>query len=259
MVEQENNKIYSKVTYFRNGSRFWYAYNLLENNLTTILDYGCFDGKFLNGLRGLVPIRIGVDRNEKQINLNKANYSDASFSCIDGLSIDFPGNYFDAATCLEVMEHVPSEIDLTKELFRVLKPNATLVISVPHKGMLGFLDTGNIKFNFPELVKFYFLYLKRDRETYENRYIKNVHGMIGDVSLSNEMRHKHYDIHNLESILSPYFEIQEVKYYGFFTPIIDMFKIIFCLICRLEFLRPMFEYIDDIDKRFSYGRINYAN
>jgi len=242
---------------FSKGSRFWYAFKLLPNKISNMIDYGCYDGSFLSGLGKVSFNLFGVDRNAKQINSNKIRFPCISFSLIDGAKIDAPDEYFDVVTCLEVLEHVPSESELAKELFRVMKPNSVLVISVPHCGIFEFLDTGNIKFDFPLLVKFYYLYLKRDRITYEQRFLNNQDGMIGDFSLSNAMRHKHYRIEDLMSILSPYFVIEEVVYYGLFTPIIDILKIIFCLIGRCEFLRHIFERLDNFDKQFSYGLMSY--
>jgi SAM-dependent methyltransferase len=43
-----------------------------------------------------------------------------------------PANRYDAAVCHQVLEHVPRPAAAAAELFRVLKPGGTLVISVPH-------------------------------------------------------------------------------------------------------------------------------
>lgn len=49
----------------------------------------------------------------------------------DGQTIPFPDQHFDAAFCIEVLEHVPVPEKLIGELARVLSDDATLLLSVP--------------------------------------------------------------------------------------------------------------------------------
>lgn len=249
-------KEYSLDNPHRVGSRFSYAWEMLPNRIERLIDYGCFDGKFLSSLKHKVNACYGVDRNAEQIRLAKQN-SEVSFEVITDVSTKFQNSYFEAATCLEVMEHVPSEKELICELARIIKPNGILVLSTPHRGTLTILDTGNFKFRFPFLVKFYYYFILRDRKLYQRRFIDAQNGMIGDVSVSNRMEHKHYSLDQISEIVYPYFRVKKVITYGFFTPVIDIFKGIFCLLFRLKSLRPFFEYIDDFDKRFSYKSASY--
>lgn len=242
---------------FRTGSRFWHAERLMPIAIERLLDYGCFDGSFVAGLGRRAEVRQGVDRNARQIEANRLQYPDIGFSALSGVTTDFHTQSFDAASCLEVLEHVPSESELIQELYRILQPGSTLVLSVPHKGLLDFLDTGNIKFTFPWLVKLYYFYIKRDRLSYQRRFIDAEHDMVGDVSVSDRMEHKHYNLDQLTKLLHPCFAVEEVVYYGLFTPVIDILKIVFCLVLRLEGLRPLLEWLDDFDKRFSYGPWSY--
>lgn len=244
-------------THFRRGSRFWYASSLFPDGINFILDYGCFDGSFLDGLAPKFDARYGVDRNARQIQENIVKYPEIQFSPLENVSTGYPSEFFHAISCLEVLEHVPSESELIAELHRVMAPGGTLVLSVPHKGFLAFLDTGNIKFKFPWLIKFYYYYIKRDPITYRRRFIDAEYGLIGDVSVSENMEHKHYDVNEIIDLMKSRFYVEKVIYYGFFSPIIDVFKILFCLILRLEFVRPYFERLDDFDKQFSYGAWSY--
>ena len=241
----------------RIGSRFAYTWEMLPSEVGSLIDYGCFNGELLSSLKGVVKSLTGVDRNVEQIESAKQKIKGVYFSVVTDVRTNFQNSEFDAATCLEVMEHVPSEKNLIQELARILKPNGVLVLSVPHRGSLTFLDTGNFKFKFPSLVKYYYYFIKRDRSAYRQRFVEARNGMIGDVSISDNMEHKHYIFDEIEKILYPYFRIEKAVTYGFFTPIIDISKGIFCLIFGLKFLRPFFEYLDDFDKRFSYGNASY--
>jgi SAM-dependent methyltransferase len=248
---------YSPNNPHRIGSRFAYAWEMLPNQIERLIDYGCFDGTFLSSLKIKSQALYGVDRNVEQIELSRLKISGVSFESIIDASTKYPNSYFDAATCLEVMEHVPSEQELIRELARIIKQNGVLVLSIPHRGTLTMLDPGNFKFRFPFLVKFYYYFILHDKEMYQRRFVNAQNGMIGDVSLSNMMEHKHYTLAQITKILHPYFRVEQVITYGFFTPVIDIFKGIICLLFRLEFLRSSFEYFDDLDKRFSYGNASY--
>jgi len=54
---------------------------------------------------------------------------------IQDMSMISTGSY-DAAMCLEVLEHVPDPFQAAGEIFRILKPGGTVVVSVPHLSRL---------------------------------------------------------------------------------------------------------------------------
>lgn len=69
----------------------------------------------------------------------------------------FEDGSFDCVTCLEMIEHVENPFALLRELYRVLKPGGTLVISTPNilniRSRLRFLLEGNydyFKYPLPE-------------------------------------------------------------------------------------------------------------
>lgn len=245
------------MSHFGNEPRFRYAREMVPSGIDALLDYGCFDGSLLETLRDTASKLFGVDRNTQALSRAREHYPDMQFGAVRGESIEFPEAYFDAVTCLEVMEHVPSEKALIQELARVTKPGGTLVLSVPHKGLLTFLDTGNFKFRFPWLIKFYYHVLRRDKETYRRRFVERQDGLYGDVSVSRRMWHMHYTAAEISEIITPYYEIERIVRYGLFTPVIDILKLAFCLVLRLEGLLPLFERLDAWDKSLDYGRASY--
>jgi SAM-dependent methyltransferase len=47
------------------------------------------------------------------------------------LNIPYEDNFFDLVICNHLLEHVPTDIDAMKELYRVLKPNGKAILQVP--------------------------------------------------------------------------------------------------------------------------------
>ena len=105
-----------------------------------ILDAGCGSGRHLRALAKLPNLKIiGIDRNQADLNVALAslkNMSDAlsdnyQVACADINKLPFETVFFDCVICSEVLEHIPQHEEALKELMRVLKPQGSLVISVP--------------------------------------------------------------------------------------------------------------------------------
>ena len=43
---------------------------------------------------------------------------------------------YDSAICLEVLEHIPDPFQAAREIYRILKPGGTVIVSVPHLSRL---------------------------------------------------------------------------------------------------------------------------
>ncbi len=99
----------------------------------TVLDCGCgygFTLRVLGELTGadLIGLDLGADRlSETQLELgDRVRLVRASAE-----ELPFDSNSIDKAVSSEVFEHLPDDQAAAKELFRVLKPGGTLVITVP--------------------------------------------------------------------------------------------------------------------------------
>lgn len=49
------------------------------------------------------------------------------------VAIPFPSGFADMVTCIEVLEHIPDQYGALRDISRVMKPDATLMLSVPYR------------------------------------------------------------------------------------------------------------------------------
>lgn len=107
------------------------------NNEGRFLDIGCWDGCITTRFADSVNMENiwGVDFSEKKlaeasnlINVKKINLEKDEFP--------FPDNYFDLVICNQVFEHLKVIWLPMSEIYRILKPNKYLCISVPNLSSL---------------------------------------------------------------------------------------------------------------------------
>lgn len=100
-----------------------------------VLDVGCGSGKFIELL--LQKILYGVDISDKYLDIAKERgYKEVYQTDLSCDQLPFPNKLFDSVICMEVLEHLFDPVHALAEINRVLKPNGTLVISVPNIGWL---------------------------------------------------------------------------------------------------------------------------
>lgn len=94
----------------------------------SVLDVGCGDGRLLSDMP-TIDRRLGIDLSERAIGLANA-LGNASFICADVRDLS---EKFDVATCVEVLEHVPddAEVSFLAAIGRRVNPGGHIVISVP--------------------------------------------------------------------------------------------------------------------------------
>jgi SAM-dependent methyltransferase len=113
----------------------------------SILDLPAGHGQFADALR-----RAGHTVTPADINQHRPDYAVADMTA----RLPFPDASFDAAACLEGIEHIPDPLLLLGELLRVLRPGGRLVLSTPNilnlYSRLRFLFTGTFyQFNPAEI------------------------------------------------------------------------------------------------------------
>jgi len=102
----------------------------------TILDLGCGEGTLTFVLAKSVKKAVGVDTNENTIadahfkNNELKNRLNAEFYCDKIENLNLPSESFDKAFSFSVIEHIPNYLEVFRELFRLLKKDGELIISV---------------------------------------------------------------------------------------------------------------------------------
>ncbi|HPN86700.1 MAG: Demethylrebeccamycin-D-glucose O-methyltransferase [Deltaproteobacteria bacterium ADurb.Bin022] len=107
---------------------------------SVVLDAGCGLGRHLRHLARIPDLKIfGIDKNTwalqetaKSMDTQPdARSKDYLVSIADINRLPFANASFDCIICSEVLEHIPDHQKAIQELDRILKPNGTLVVSVP--------------------------------------------------------------------------------------------------------------------------------
>lgn len=104
----------------------------------TILDIGCGNARDLLQILDAGASIVGVDLSEGMIEqarleLEAAGYSGVRLEVGDATRLSFPEGTFDKVLCSEVIEHIPDAAAAAREMWRVLKPGGTLVMSTPNR------------------------------------------------------------------------------------------------------------------------------
>lgn len=102
-----------------------------------VLDAGCGTGYGTYELSKKAKKVYGIDQNIAVIKYAQKVYKNKNLSFQAGNleKIRFPKNRFDLICIFEVIEHVNDYKGFLKELYRVLKPGGTLLISTPNKSI----------------------------------------------------------------------------------------------------------------------------
>jgi len=100
-----------------------------------LLDVGCGNGRYLDGMNKLGWDVKGVEFNENAVRVCRLSGLDVHHG--DLFSANFEDRSFDVINVSHVIEHVPDPKSFFSELSRVLKKNGRLIIKTPNSKALG--------------------------------------------------------------------------------------------------------------------------
>lgn len=178
-----------------------FAWEHVPEGSTAHLDFGCYEGVFLDSLRVKGVRRlVGVDASSDAVERGRARHPQIELvHMTQTVPLPFESETFSSVSIMDVIEHVDEQVALLKELRRVLRPDGILIITVPGQYALSFLDMGNFKFRFPRLHRWYYSF-RHSRQEYERRYVSNPDGLMGDISATKGW-HEHFTQTKLGNLL----------------------------------------------------------
>ena len=182
-------------------NRYGFAWQHVPAGGAAHLDFGCGDGRFLRALRDKnIKCLIGVDIGREAIKQAEQASGGLEIMHIRKVApLPFPDAFFSSITLMDVLEHVDEQEALLDELYRVLQDDGTLIVTVPGRHALSFLDMGNLKFRFPRMHRWYYS-ARHSLQAYNQRYAWNPDGLIGDVSAAKRW-HEHFSSLALQKLL----------------------------------------------------------
>jgi len=99
------------------------------------IDVGCGTGELLFRTKDKYDEMVGIENNGNAINFAKEKIENIRkirlINSQDG-KIPYPDEYFNSATCLDVLEHMRDSKECLREIRRVLKPQSQLIVTVPN-------------------------------------------------------------------------------------------------------------------------------
>lgn len=127
--------LFQKYWHFR---RFREVLKLLTPVDGKVVDIGCHSGLFTEKIiHKISPKEIyGIDISKKSIEKAKKRIRQGKFQTGDAQNLPFEENSFDAAFCLEMIEHVDYPGKVLQEIHRVLKKQGYALVLVPTDNLL---------------------------------------------------------------------------------------------------------------------------
>jgi SAM-dependent methyltransferase len=202
--------------------------HLLTEN-AVVLDYGSGRGAVLQRVGNRVRKGIGVELDERLVETaNRINCFDhIEYVQGDGKNtLPFDSSSFDIILAMDVLEHVGDERPYLREFYRLLRPNGSLVVEVPAKGPFRALDIGNIKYNFPRLHRWFYHYVARQPDYYEQNFSSSA-AMFGQFS-RDATEHRHYSVDQLKKLTEPDFRLERYELVSFFFELIQFLEVLAC-------------------------------
>ena len=101
----------------------------------SLIDIGCGTGVFIVQLRDRFNRLVGIDTSSHAIEFTARRVEKGSnilLECGELDSFHFPAEHFDVCLCLDVLEHVKDLSSLLQEIYRILRPGAEMIVTVPN-------------------------------------------------------------------------------------------------------------------------------
>jgi len=217
----------------------------IDPDVDSVLDVGCNVGAWLADCRRRYPkARLaGIEPNGDALAIAKQRLPGVELHEGGAQALPFADASFSVATCVEVMEHVPTALreQAFREIHRVLRPGGRLIMTVPHAGWFAFLDSNNVRLRLPGL------------------YSAVVGRGLRDPHYREVEWHHHFTVPELAGLAGDRFRVTTVRFGGLFvSPLMDWVAWPFYRLGKPDhWLRQASERAAEWDFRHGYGSASY--
>lgn len=187
-----------------------------------VLDVGCAFGFATRRLARRGYEVVGVDASAGYIARARRVHPQGVYLLALAEAVPLPAQDFDGVLFLDVLEHVKDERAALAEIARLLKPGATLIVSVPHRGLLWWIDALNLY----------------------QRLVKWTHYGLPPPEIGLDAPHRHYSRAQLQEMLGPRFKIERVMRTGLgLAELVNLPLLVLCrYLLRWEWLYQIAQY-----------------
>jgi SAM-dependent methyltransferase len=178
--------------------RWGRARRWLPADAMRLLDVGCAFGYGSAAVVARGPERrviVGVERDPQLLAQAHRQFSWLAMLEGDVSELPIADSCADVVLLLDVIEHIAEPERALAEAHRVLRPGGTLILSVPHRGATGWLDSVNL-----------YAAMRRRRPSWPT-----LDGMVS----TEDGQHRHFTVAELRALLGPSFAVDRVARTGF--------------------------------------------
>lgn len=233
------------------------AHDWIPADCKRLLDGGCAFGYGTRHFKTKALEAWGVDPNEDFIALAQRRYPHISFHVCGVEQTPFEAEYFDTVILNDVLEHVVNEKKAINEMYRILRPEGTFIITTPHRGLFSFMDPDNYVYHLRTKAPRLYRWL------YRAKYGKPPSDQI---KLGYEQLHRHYRLNDFLRLLNHsdfqnHFKIEAVFRGGLFlgaltSNLTELLSLVWGLKSASRLLKPM-RWLADKDYFVRYGPLAY--
>lgn len=169
------------------------AYDWIPPGSMRIMDGGCAFGYGTKHFQKGNAKVWGVDPNAEFIAIARKRYPGLTFEVCGVEKTPFAAEYFDVVILNDVLEHVIDERKTLNEMFRILSPGGTFIITTPHRGLFAFMDPDNYTYHLRTKVPWLYRFLFRAK-----------YGKLPptEIKPGYEQLHRHYSLGDLKQLLN---------------------------------------------------------
>lgn len=235
-------------------------FDWIDSNSGVLLDAGCSYGYATKYYAMKSTIAYGLELEEILWAVASAKYPDIKFENGSILNPPYSDSFFDIVILSDLFEHLPDQIGALNEIFRILKPGGTFILTTPHKGLFALLDPYNfgyyLKKNF---FWFYKLIFSSIAVIKRNKFFEGTEGV-------HSVKHHHYSLKNIKDMLDSSgfgnnYEIIKLKRTGLvLEPLVLIFEKLVMIFTEVHVVRKIFKpvfWLSNLDFKIRVGPLAY--